>query len=455
MSRRRYHFANLGNHTPADGLINQAGRTVTLAVQRMCCMLNSGKGNFEKTEEHLKRAAGLSLSGETIRKIVEANGRKALEMAQAGVLKPVWKANDLQQDTPAAVPAPGVQTPAVAAPNRAAVDVGKASTPQAVPGQKSKPTGPDPTLIVPVKKTPPPPQKPVYAGVDGFMVPTITDAEKRTRRKNINKKRRSMARKNPELPKPPPLPPMKAGADGPYKECKIDNFYDQDKKHRQVSVTMGNHDALGEILGRDAERLGFLLAKLRVGVGVVDGGVWIALEFIRQGLALTVLILDFFHFAEHVHAATRAVFGVAASAARGEDHDDRNQRLENQETTTGKAQAQRLKTLAKEQGYAALFNEIQEWRGRTRNPAHKKAIDALANYVAKREDSMDYPTYIANGWDIGSGPTESMCKLIPARVKGCGQRFDVDHAEEIMALEALGHSGQTERFWQLQAVSNN
>src|SRR5262249_13373077 len=34
----------------------------------------------------------------------------------------------------------------------------------------------------------------------------------------------------------------------------------------------------------------------------------------------------------------------------------------------------------------------------------------------------DYPTYRANGWDIGSGPTAADCQLRGERLKGSGRR---------------------------------
>jgi hypothetical protein len=420
MTRRRYRFVGSGCSTPTDRLINQVGRTVTLAVSQLCCMLNSGTSSFEKTQSHLQRSAGIVLSGESIRQVVESAGQKAAELAQAGILKPQWKANALVEDSPAALSAP-------------------TATSAEMPGPAKE-----------KKHRVAPPV--VYAGADGFMAPVITHAEKHKRRAKANRKRRQRARREPQAPKPQALRPIKKGADGPYKEFKLCNFYDQDKQHRQVSVTRGDHRALGELLARDAEWLEFTQARERV--GVADGATWIHREFYRQGVAVTALVLDFFHFSEHVHAATQAVFGRVVQAPTDQQR-DRNQRLEDLETDAGKAQAHRLKTLAKEQGYEALFHAIQEWRTRTRRPAHKKAIDALASYVGKRQENMDYPAYIAKGWDIGSGPTESMCKVIPRRVKGHGRRFDADHAEQIMTLQALEESGQTDRFWRLLAASTN
>lgn len=52
------------------------------------------------------------------------------------------------------------------------------------------------------------------------------------------------------------------------------------------------------------------------------------------------------------------------------------------------------------------------------------------------------------GWDVGSGPMESMCGVTTDRIKGRGRRWDLDHAESLMALEALYQStGLWDRYW--------
>ena len=43
---------------------------------------------------------------------------------------------------------------------------------------------------------------------------------------------------------------------------------------------------------------------------------------------------------------------------------------------------------------------------------------------------MDYPRYLANGWQIGSGPVESACKTVVAnRLKGSGMRWGEDGSD--------------------------
>lgn len=54
------------------------------------------------------------------------------------------------------------------------------------------------------------------------------------------------------------------------------------------------------------------------------------------------------------------------------------------------------------------------------------------------------------GRQIGSGPTESMCKATTQRIKGRGKRWDGDNAESIMSLEALEQSGGWNAYWEAQ-----
>jgi hypothetical protein len=48
-----------------------------------------------------------------------------------------------------------------------------------------------------------------------------------------------------------------------------------------------------------------------------------------------------------------------------------------------------------------------------------------------------YKEFTEQGRQIGSGPTESMCKAVTLRVKGGGKKWDGDNAEAVMTLEAL------------------
>ena len=74
---------------------------------------------------------------------------------------------------------------------------------------------------------------------------------------------------------------------------------------------------------------------------------------------------------------------------------------------------------------------------------------ALLEYMSEREEMIRYKEFAERGRQIGSGPTESMCKATTLRVKGVGKKWDADNAEAVMTLEALDQSGAWERYWNL------
>jgi len=70
----------------------------------------------------------------------------------------------------------------------------------------------------------------------------------------------------------------------------------------------------------------------------------------------------------------------------------------------------------------------------------------LLNNVSERRERIRYPEFAAKGWQIGSGPTETTCKTLTARLKGSGIRWDANNTEALMGLEALYQSGQWDAY---------
>jgi len=264
----------------------------------------------------------------------------------------------------------------------------------------------------------------VYLGSDGVKVPVVTDAEKRARRAKVKAKRQRRGRKCR------PLPRAKAGADQGYKEFKIVTFYDDTQEHRLVSVTRGDCAVAGRLMRRDAGRVG--LSRADDKVAVVDGADWIKNQIGRQSLPVDAIGLDFYHLADYVHKTRRAVYGE-------EDPEG--------EAAPGHAWAAGVLHTAKHDGCAALRAALVAWKGQLRGRKRRGAAEALVGYVTDRREMILYPEFLAVGRQIGSGPTESMCKATTQRIKGVGMRWDADNAEAIMALEALEQSGAWQDYW--------
>jgi len=267
----------------------------------------------------------------------------------------------------------------------------------------------------------------IYLSSDGFMAPLVTDAEKQKRRAQVMAKRRKTRKQRRRLGK------LKAGADQRYKEFKAVMFYDQRMEHRLVSVTSGNCQAAGALMVRDAGRLGFAAADYRI--GNIDGGPWIIGQIKSRHVPVTAVGLDFFHLGENVHKPLHVIYGV--------------------DTAEGKALAGIWLHTVKHQGYEPFREALLEERGQLHRKADKAAMDQLLNYVSDRREMIRYPEFLAHGWQIGSGPMESQCRVVPDRIKGPGKRWDRDNAEAIMAIEALHQSNLWGKLWSLELQAHN
>jgi hypothetical protein len=373
LHRRRYFAKDVGSFTPLDEWIDAAHSSISEGVTEMACRLNQASRCFDKAASNLARCAQISLSRETLRQLTESEGKAVLAAERAGRIPLGWSAADcFTRD------------------------------------ERGEPT----TL------------RRIYLGSDGVMVPAVTQQEKDKRRQAIKAKRRRRGKKCR------PLPRARPGADESFKEVKIVTYYDEPAEHRLVVLTRRNCEHAGELMRQAAARVGLTRADDKV--AVVDGAPWIRNQMAAQSLPLDAVCLDYYHFAENVHRARRAVYGEE----------------EGREDGPGKAWAAEVLRLAKEADYVRLEEAIWEWAFRWRG-AKRKAALALLDYVSEREEMVRYKQFLALGRQIGSGPTESMCKATTLRVKGVGMKWDLDNAEAVMALEALDQSGLWEKYWNL------
>jgi hypothetical protein len=359
--RRRWHDAVEGSQAPADAWLDAAERTISEGVREMACRLNQDSGSFAKTAANLRRTANLDLNKETLRQLVEAEGKAVQQAMQRAELSPDFAAEECVSEQ---------------GPTR------------------------------------------VYAGCDGVKVPLITAEEKEKRRAKIREKRRRRGRKCQ------PLPRLKPGADCAYKDFKVGYFYDEEKKHRYVGVTSGNHEAAGRMLKRMSDQLELPTADEKV--ALVDGAPWIRNQFELHGL-VDAIGLDFYHLQENVQKARRGVFG--------------------EESEEGKTWLSDLMHVFKHDGYSAAWDKLTALRATLKSRSKKEALDHLMNYIAERQPMIRYPQFLEKHWQIGSGPTEAECKTTTLRVKGRGRRWNADNAEAMMALAALDDSRLWRRRW--------
>jgi hypothetical protein len=184
--------------------------------------------------------------------------------------------------------------------------------------------------------------------------------------------------------------------------------------------------ALGEPLRRQAGQVGMDQAERWIALS--DGGAglehWLQSYFGR----VEAIILDFYHAAEYLAELGRSL--------HPSDEEARDQWLE--------SWCHRLK----HQGGGAVLEGLRtlEVHGR----AAREAWTEVVRYFTNQAHRMDYPSYVAKGWAIGSGPVESACKtVIGQRMKGAGMRWSEHGADEVSHLRALFKSGdnQWNAYW--------
>lgn len=94
---------------------------------------------------------------------------------------------------------------------------------------------------------------------------------------------------------------------------------------------------------------------------------------------------------------------------------------------------------------------VLRWLGwLTREAREKATIVEDLTYLHKREPLMQYPSYRAAGWPIGSGMVESANKLVmQARLKGAGMHWSPAHVNPLLALRTTVCNDRWDATWAL------
>jgi hypothetical protein len=173
-------------------------------------------------------------------------------------------------------------------------------------------------------------------------------------------------------------------------------------------------------------------------VGMDQAERWIALSDAGAGVEdllrvnfgrVEAVILDFYHAAEHLGDLGRALYP-------GEE-------------SVRKEWIERWCHRLKHEGGESVLGELRALPLDGREGV-RKVEGEVVGYFENHVHRMDYPTYQAKGWAIGSGPIEAACKtVIGKRMKGGGMRWGEDGADEMCHLRALfaGGEEQWEAYW--------
>jgi hypothetical protein len=191
---------------------------------------------------------------------------------------------------------------------------------------------------------------------------------------------------------------------------------------RYVCGLVGGLKVLGQSLRNQAAQVGMDRAKRWVAIS--DGGAGIE-DFLRANFPrVEAVILDFYHVAEYLSAWSKVL------------HTDE---VEASET------AQHWCSRLKREGGSVVLRELKKIDVSNRSAVVQETHRVLRVYFENQVHRMDYPSYRAKGWLIGSGPVEAACKqVVGQRMKGSGMRWGEAGADAVCHLRALFRSEKTQ-----------
>ncbi|MFQ5344167.1 MAG: hypothetical protein ACE5F6_21705 [Anaerolineae bacterium] len=357
--QRRYFWSRAtGGSCPVDTRVGIENRTVTRGACSLLCTLGVVQ-DFKQAAEDLYAVAGIRVSSERLRQIVEAEGQRIKEARLLGTVDPGWSGDEVDR---------------------------------------------------------------VYVGVDGVMVRGVTETEKQKRRREHEIRRK--AREQAGIGNTKPLPSPTTGTTESFKEMKIGIFYDQTKARTFTFATQKDHAGFGRLLARHAT--GLALEKSPTLVSITDGAPWIRNRILEHLPYIDAMLLDFYHLSEHIWDTAKCCLGEADEARKWAED-----------------QLHEIKHV----GPAGVLAAITALSKKVRSARKKKALQLLRHYLTERWEMVDYPKALASGWDIGSGPTEAMCKNLTLRLKRTGMKWNPANAAAVMTLVALRESGQWDTWW--------
>jgi hypothetical protein len=201
-----------------------------------------------------------------------------------------------------------------------------------------------------------------------------------------------------------------------------------EQQNRYLAGLYDLHE-LGLQLRRQAAQVG--MEKADRWIGLSDGGNGLE-EFVRTNFARDpILILDFYHPAERLSDLAKLCHPRDEEAAE----------------ELGKS----WRGIMKSEGGDSILAVLEQLEPPPQQMAMREKLVETINYLKNNRHRMDYPTYQANGWLIGSGSVESACKtVVNQRLKLAGMRWGEDGTDAMCHLRALLRSepGQWDAFWQ-------
>lgn len=176
-------------------------------------------------------------------------------------------------------------------------------------------------------------------------------------------------------------------------------------------------------LRRECRAVG--LGRVDVIVALSDGGNGLENALLEAvaglGPADIEFILDFHHVGAHLEEFGKTLLATDESARQ--------------------RQVEAWRHTLKHQGGDVLYDELQRLDVESASAAIRQAHQSLLGYLRNNLHRMDYPKYVARGWQIGSGMIESACKTVVCRrLKEGGMRWREPGTTALCQLRALYRS---------------
>lgn len=251
------------------------------------------------------------------------------------------------------------------------------------------------------RRLPPPPHKPrrLYVSLDGLMTPLRDPWKRDGSLGNLHCR---------------------------FGECKLAAIYeampgpkgDEGVRRCAYVATMEGVETFAPLVALLAQQSGYAFAGEKI--VLADGAAWIWTLAASQ-FPDSIEIVDFFHASEPLWTVARAGFSSAAETAKAWVHDRQAELLTDD--------------------VAAVLRAIAAWEPRTQADCDLQATEY--GYFERNQHRMQYGSFRAKGYHIGSGVMEAGCKqVVASRLDQAGMHWRPAVADAVVTLRAALRSTQ-------------
>lgn len=190
---------------------------------------------------------------------------------------------------------------------------------------------------------------------------------------------------------------------------------------KEYVTYVGSAEEFKKMLWSAAVKNGCQKVKEIVIVG--DGAAWIW-NIAKELFPEAVLILDFYHFSEHVNDCANVIYN--------EDEENKREWVDSIITGMKSGKVDETIDLIKPDDYC--------------DKVIKESVTGLKTYLTNNKDKLNYKRFEDKGYFIGSGAIESGNKcVVQARLKGAGMRWSMNGAQYIVSLRAAKKSNRWDK----------